>query len=175
MPPADQTQIYWDEYFHGERASLWSYVKNTPLAWGLVQLAVLGVAIFLTFSLRSGPILPAARASRLWPLEFVNTLGALYERAGATSAAVDIVYRNCRAVLTRRLRLPLATSDAALGQAVESRLGWYRPDLARTLSRAAAACHGEKLAGAEALALVQEIDYCRQQIEFKKPQDKRRP
>ena len=40
------TRIYWDEYFHGERGSLWSYVANTPVVWGLVQLGVLGVRLY---------------------------------------------------------------------------------------------------------------------------------
>jgi len=167
--------IYWDEYFHGERVSLWAYVANTPVMWGLAQVGVLGLAIFLTFGRRSGPILPAVPTLRLWPLEFVDTLGALYERAGATPAAIDIVYRTFRTTLTRRLRLPLTISDAALGQAVESRLGWYRPGLMQTLARAAAASRGEKLKPAEALSLVQELEYCRQQVDFKKPQQKRRP
>src|SRR6266403_556789 len=36
--------IYWDEYFHGERSSLWSYVRKTSLAWGVLQIALLTVA-----------------------------------------------------------------------------------------------------------------------------------
>jgi hypothetical protein len=169
------TKIYWDEYFHGERVSLWTYVENTPVAWGLVQVGVLGFAILFTFGRRSGPVQSAARNSRLWPLEFVDTLGALYERAGATPAAVDIVYRTFRTAVTRQLRLPLTISDAALAQTVESRLGWYRPGLAQTLGRAADVSRGEKVTPAEALALVQELEYCRQQFGPKKPQEKGRP
>src|SRR5580693_523180 len=37
--PGEKTvEIYWDEYFHGERTSLWSYVRKTPVAWGLMQI-----------------------------------------------------------------------------------------------------------------------------------------
>src|SRR5207302_558467 len=168
-------KIYWDEYFHGERESLWAYAANTPLPWGLLQLGILGVAIFLTFGLRSGPLLPAHQVPRLWPLEFIDTLGALYERAAATSAAVDVVYRNCRAVLCRRLNLRSDTSDAALGQAVVSRLGWARTDLTRTISRAVAAARGERIAPSEALELVQELEYCRQQVEFNRPRETEKP
>ncbi len=167
--------IYWDEYFHGERGSLWGYVANTPVAWGLAQVGLLGVAIFFTFGRSSGPILPAARASRLWPLEFVDTLGALYQRAGATPAAVGIVYRNFRVTMTRGLRLPADISDAALAQALGSSLGWHGNEMAQLLARAAAASRGEKLRPSEALQLVQDLEYCRQQLDSKTPRSKRRP
>jgi hypothetical protein len=168
-------KIYWDEYFHGERESLWAYAANTPLPWGLLQLGILGLAIFLTFGLRSGPLLPAHQVPRLWPLEFIDTLGELYERAAATSAAVDVVYRNCRAVLCRRLNLRSDISDAALGQAVVSRIGWARTDLTRTIRRAVAAARGERIAPSEALELVQELEYCRQQVEFNRPRERKKP
>jgi len=168
-------RIYWDEYFHGERGSLWAYIANTPIAWGLAQLGVLGVAIFLTFGRSRGPVVPVASVSRLWPLEFVDTLGALYQRANATAAAGGIVYRNFRIAMTRRLRLPSDISDAALGQALGSSLGWHGHEMAQTLARAAAASRGEKLSPNEALQLVQDLDYCRQQLDSKKPQAKRRP
>lgn len=167
--------IYWDEYFHGERGSLWGYVANTPVQWALAQVGLLGAAIFFTFGRSSGPTMPAARASRLWPLEFVDTLGALYQRAEATPAAVGIVYRNFRVAMTGRLRLPADISDAALGQALGSSLGWHGNEMAQTLARAAAASRGEKLSPSEALQLVQDLEYCRQQLDSKTPQSKRRP
>jgi uncharacterized protein DUF4350 len=169
------TRIYWDEYFHGERGSLWGYVSNTPVAWGLAQLGLLCVAVLLTFGRSSGPLVPAARASRLWPLEFVDTLGALYQRADATPAAVGIVYRNFRVAMTRRLRLPSDISDAALGQALGNSLGWHGHEMAQTLARAGAASRGEKLSPNEALQLVQDLDYCRQQLDSKTPHAKWRP
>ncbi len=73
--------VYWDEYFHGERMSLWVYAERTPVIWGLLQTTVLAMAVLFTLGRRSGPVLPVAAPSRLWPLEFVNTLGELYARA----------------------------------------------------------------------------------------------
>ena len=81
--------IYWDEYFHGERGSLWSYVQKTPVAWGCVQLTIFMFGLIFTFSRRSGPVAMPAVVSRLAPLEFVETMGGLYERANAASIAVD--------------------------------------------------------------------------------------
>ena len=173
--PAPPQKIYWDEYFHGERRSLWAYMARTPIVWGIAQLAVLGVAIFFTFSRRAGPVVRGPATSRLWPLEFVDTLGALYERAGATPAAVGIVYRNFRAVLTRRLRLPVTIPDVALGQAIDERLGGRHSGLSRTLSLAAAASRGDKIKPSQALALVQELEDCRKQFGPSAPQQQERP
>jgi hypothetical protein len=159
--------IYWDEYFHGQRMSLWVYAERTPVIWGLVQTTLIGIAILFTLGRRSGPVVPAAAASRLWPLEFVDTLGELYERARATPAAVDVVYRNLRTSLTRQLQLPVAISDGALAQAVENRLGWREAGLAETLERADAARQDRKLTPAAALALVQKLEACGKQSGWK--------
>ena len=45
----------------------------------------------------------------------------------------------------------------------------------KNLARAAAASRGEKLRPSEALQLVQDLEYCRQQLDSKTPQSKRRP
>jgi hypothetical protein len=67
--------IYWDEYFHGQRGSLWSYVEKTPIVWGGLQLTILVLGLLFTFSRRSGPMVMPAVVSRLSPLEFVETIG----------------------------------------------------------------------------------------------------
>jgi hypothetical protein len=150
--------IYWDEYFHGQRSSLWSYVGKTSLAWGALQFAFLAVAILFTFSRRSGPIFVPASGSRLSPLEFVDTLGGLYERAGASGSAVAVSYQRLRSLLTRQLALPSTTSDAELGQATEQRLGWKDADAAGILQRAAEARRAPKLKSKEALDLVRKLE-----------------
>jgi Domain of unknown function (DUF4350) len=81
----EQRRILFDEYFHGARRPLVMSVVRSPVKWLLVQLAVLATAILLTFSRRSGPIILPASETRLSPLEFVRTLGSLYQRAGAAS------------------------------------------------------------------------------------------
>jgi hypothetical protein len=150
--------IYWDEYFHGQRSSLWSYVGKTSLAWSLAQFGLLAVVIFFTFSRRSGPIFVPAGVSRLWPLEFVDTLGGLYERAGAASSAVLVSYRHLRSLLMRQLGLPPETPNAELGQKVEQRLGWKDAGLEDLLRRADAASRNPRLKPREALDLVQKLE-----------------
>lgn len=151
-------EIYWDEYFHGQRSSLWSYVAKTSLVWGLLQIGVIAFALLFTYSRRSGPIYSLAEVSRLSPLEYVETLGGLYERAGAAGSAVAISYQRFRSLLTRQLGLPSNTSDQNLSQAAEERLGWKEAGIGDLLQRAAHASRAEKLPRHEALDLVQKLE-----------------
>ena len=157
-PSGAAYEIYWDEYFHGQRSSLWSYMAKTSLAWGLLQIGVIAFALLFTFSRRSGPIFTPAEVSRLSPLEYVETLGGLYERAGAASSAVAISYQRFRSILTRQLGLPLSTTDKELGHAAEERLGWKESGISELLQQAANASHAEKLPRSEALDLVQKLE-----------------
>jgi hypothetical protein len=161
-------EIYWDEYFHGQRTSLWSYVQKTPVAWGLIQVAVLGGLVFLTFGRRSGPVMLPAVVSRLSPLEFVDTLGGLYERAGAEPAVVGFVYQRFRATLARQLRLSPSAGDTELADAVQGRLGWKESGLKTTLARALVASRAKKVAPEEALGLIRELERYQEQLGLKK-------
>jgi hypothetical protein len=156
--PGDPYRIYWDEYFHGQRSSLWSYVGKTSLPWSLVQFGLLTVAVLLTFSRRSGPIYTPSPVSRLSPLEFVDTLGGLYERAGAASSAVSVSYARLRSLLTRQLSLPPNIPDAKLAQSAEQRLGWKNSGLSPLLARAQVSTRVAKLPPREALDLVQQLE-----------------
>jgi hypothetical protein len=168
--PGDQgaAQIYWDEYFHGQRTSLWSYVRKTPVAWGLAQVAVLGLIVFFTFGRRSGPVMLPPVVSRLSPLEFVDTLGGLYERAGAEPAVVGFVYQRFRATLSRQLRLSSNASDTELADAVQGRLGWKESGLTTTMARALVASRARKVAPEEALGLIRELERYEEQLGLKK-------
>jgi hypothetical protein len=161
-------QIYWDEYFHGERTSLWSYVEKTPVAWGLVQVFILGLILVFTFSRRSGPTVLPPVVSRLAPLEFVDTLGGLYERAGAEPAVVGFVYQRFRATLSRQLRISSNVEDTELAGAVQFRLGWKETGLKTTLARALVASRAKKVPAQEALGLVQELERYEEQLGLKK-------
>jgi hypothetical protein len=160
--------IYWDEYFHGERISLWSYVRKTPVTWGLVQIAVLGLIVLFTFSRRSGPTVMPPVVSRLAPLEFVDTLGGLYERAGAEPAVVGFVYQRFRATLSRQLRISSNVGDTELADAVQARLGWKETSLKQTLARALVASRARKVEPEEALGLVQDLERYEEQLGLKK-------
>jgi hypothetical protein len=128
----------------------------------------LGLIVLFTFSRRSGPTVLPPVVSRLAPLEFVDTLGGLYERAGAEPAVVGFVYQRFRATLSRQLRLSASMGDTELADAVESRLGWKEAGLKTTLARALVASRARKVDPEEALGLVQELERYEEQLGLKK-------
>lgn len=157
-PSGQPLSIYWDEYFHGVRGSLWSYIAATPLPWAMFQTALLALALVFTFSRRSGPIVQLAAVSRLSPLEFVETMGGLYQRAGASPIAVAAAYRFLRLELVRRLGLPGSAADQNLAHAAGQRLGLPEDELAGTLEGAARAASSAKYPVRQALGLVQQLE-----------------
>jgi hypothetical protein len=100
--PGD-VKVLWDEYYHGERGGLWGYLAKTPLPWALLQAGVLALAIVLTYSRRSGPIVKPTVPSRLSPIEFVETVGDLYARKRAAAPALDMAVHRFRGLLARSL------------------------------------------------------------------------
>jgi Domain of unknown function (DUF4350) len=163
--PGNSYQIYWDEYFHGQRSSLWSYTRNTPLTWALMQIGLVAAAVIFTFGRRRGPVYRQATVSRLSPLEFVDTLGGLYQRAGAGSSAVAVSQSRLRYLLTRQFGLPGDTPDVQLAQAAEQRLGWKDFTVENVLGRADVASRAAKLKSRLALDLVQELERHAQKLE----------
>jgi hypothetical protein len=155
--------IYWDEYFHGQRTSLSSYILKTPAKWAGWQFALIAALVLFSFSRRSGPVVTPPTVSRLSPLEFVDTMGALYRHAHAFSIPVEVSYRNIRLELTQRLGLPAATPDEELARIAAQRLGGRAesPDgteLAAALAAAAPGSQPAKPSSRQALALVQRLE-----------------
>jgi uncharacterized protein DUF4350 len=153
-------RILWDEYFHGYRRSLAASIENSPVKWMFVQLALFAFILLVTYSRRSGPILIPAEGVRLSPLEFVRTLGLLYEKASASSVAVDICYHRFRYWLTRRLGLPADAPVLELERAIRERWSVNDPQLRATLQACESAPYDTAMKPVEALKLVQNIyDY----------------
>jgi hypothetical protein len=154
--------VLWDEYFHGQRLGFWSYLGRTPIPWSMVQLGLVLVAAFITFGRRNGPVRALRVESRLSPLEFVETLGDLYQHKGGASEALGIAYQRFRFVLLRRLGLAPAASPQDIQRGVRERLGWSVPGFAETLQRCELGVKDRKLTGPRSLLLIQELhDYAR--------------
>lgn len=153
-----KNEILWDEYIHGYRDTLALTVAHSPVKWVVLQLVLLGLAVLATFSRRSGPVCQPPVEGRLSPLEFVQTLGGLYEKAGTPAVAVDICYQRFRYWLTRRLGMGSNVSLNDLEAAVRDR--WARNDehFAAILRRSEAAKNDPYLSDSEALHLVQELE-----------------
>jgi|WetSurMetagenome_2_1015567.scaffolds.fasta_scaffold96042_2 hypothetical protein len=148
-----RNQIYWDEYFHGYSSSRENSFENRFAAVLLVQFAILGAAILLTFSRRSGPVRPSAPESRLSPLEFVETLGGLYERAHAAAVAIDIHYQRFLYWLAKRLGMSPSASIEEFEHAVAARWNFRDEQFVPTLKECASARYRD-LSARRALQLV---------------------
>jgi hypothetical protein len=150
--------ILWDEYIHGYRETLGLSIAHSPVKWLALQLVLLGLAVLATFSRRSGPVCAPASVVRLSPLEFVQTLGGLYENARTASVAVDVSYQRFRYWLTRRLGVANNVSVNDLEASVRDRFATKDDHFGAILKRCESAKADPYLQEAEALHLVQELD-----------------
>jgi hypothetical protein len=154
------SHVFWDEYFHGARGSLASYFAETPLPWAGLQIGIAFLAAVFTFSRRAGPVRVPAVESRLSPLEFVETLGDLYQSAHASPAAVGVAYQRFRTSLSRKLGAPTKAKLPEIAHAAFGRFGWPEAALLDTLARSERAMRNINLDEKEALELVQQLhDY----------------
>jgi hypothetical protein len=152
-----QAHVLFDEYVHGYGETE-SPEKSHPLMTALfLQCVLLAAAALLTFSRRSGPIRPLPAESHLAPLEFVETLGGLYQQAHAGSVAVDVYYQRFQYWITRRLGLGNNPSPEQLDRAIRER--WHLQDdfLLATLQAAASARYQPDLPQDQALEIVQSL------------------
>ena len=170
--PARGVRVLWDEYYHGERGTLRSYLQKTPVPLGFAQLGVLALALLLTFARRSGPVRPPQVAARLSPLEFVETLGDLYHRGHAGAAAASISVQHFRALLTRRLGLPAGAPIAQLHQAARDRLGWTEPGFYEALQAAERATRQSDIGDEDALRVVQSLEHYAELLQIKRRANK---
>jgi len=157
LGPPGEGCILWDEYYHGQRGSLWSYLAATPVPWGFLQAAIIFVAALATHGRRWGPIRSPFEEPRLSPLEFVETVSDLYRRARASSGAVEIAYVRFRAALARRLGLPPAANALEICRRAEERLRPADRSLLDTVRAAERAVHDPALDDWQALQLVQSL------------------
>jgi hypothetical protein len=150
--------ILWDEYFHGHRGGpIGALAASSPFRLILVPLGVAIVAVLLTHTRRSGPIVPLEQENRLSPLEFVRTLGMLYENAGAASVSVDVAYARFRYRLTRRLGVSSAVPVEDLERAARARFHVNDSRLGDLLRECESARLDRRLAVPRALRLTQAL------------------
>jgi hypothetical protein len=152
-----QTHVLYDEYVHGygERDAP---ETSHPLAIALLlQSGVLALAVLLTFSRRSGPLRAVPPPSRLAPLEFVETLGGLYQQARAAAVAVGVYYQRFQYWITRRLGLNKNATPDEIARAVRDRWDVQDEAFLNTLNAAASARYQPDLPQKQALEVVQKL------------------
>ncbi len=152
-------RILWDEYYHGEHQSLAGYLAGTPIVWALAQAGFIYVLMLVGYGRRTGPRRKAVVESRLSPLEFVETLGALYHRAHAASGAVETEWQRFRYLVSRKLGLPTSAPVRQIYDAARERLGWREPGLFDALQHAERAAADPSLSDDDALQVVDSLEH----------------
>ena len=152
-----ERRILFDEHYQGFKRSIWSYAAGTPLPWVALQLSLVAIAAFLTFSRRSGPVRAPASDPRTSPMEFVEMLGALYQRAGAPASAVAAARARLRRSLAAACGVPATSDDSALARTAAAKIGSHAEAIGDLLAEAERASIDPELDPKRALALTRDL------------------
>ena len=161
----DSRRILWDEYYHEEHAMASAHPTNPAQMWALAQAGFLGLLIILTFSRRSGPVVPLVRESRFSPLEFVETLGSVFHRAHGTQVAVEIAFSRFQQIAARRLGIRGTTNASDILVAMAQRGLKVPPDVAALVGRSEDATGDTELSEKRALEHVQALNQATQLLD----------
>ena len=153
--------ILFNEYIHGARESLWATVAGTPVAALGWQLAAIVMFLVVSFGRRSGPLRARVTAPRTSPLEFAESMGDLYRKAGAAEVATGCAERRLLHFLEQEGGIPretLRSSPEIIAEAVAQRFGYtvagFTADLTATRQ-----AEFTKYSARSALDLVKRIDH----------------
>jgi hypothetical protein len=149
--------ILWDEFYHGQQRSIYSYARHTPLPWLFAQLAVVGVVAAAMYARRQAPIIERAVEARVSPLEFVETMGGLYARAGTAADAVATARTRLKRLLADATGISAAADNEQLADAAAARLRVDRAEIASVLAAADDASRPGAAVPGEALSLVRRM------------------
>ena len=151
----NERDVVFDESLHGVVKTLWDAAKGLPLRWLALQAALLFVLLVLSFSRRRGPLRSPVQLPRSSPVEFAASMGDLYEKAAASSAATEAAKRR----LMREAGVAQGTIEEgpeAIAEALTERLGGDWSRVSAHLHEAKRAQH-ETIAMRSALALVRAL------------------
>jgi hypothetical protein len=153
-------RILWDEHVHGYEESEAHGLNHPVIGWIALQLGLFAAAILITYSRRNEAVWMPAVERRLSPLEFVRTLGTLYEHANAGAVAVEICYQRFRYLLTHRLGLSTNSSIRDLDRALGERGDGIDSRFVETLTACESSRYDSQISPSAALGLVQALfDY----------------
>jgi hypothetical protein len=151
--------VVFEESLYGTVKTLWDEAKGLPLSWLALQATLLFVLLVASFSRRRGPVRSPVRLPRSSPVEFATSMGDLYEKAAASSAATEAAKRRLLRVLTREAGVAQGTIEEgpeAIAEALHARLGGNWSVVSEHLQEAKRVQH-EVIAMRSALALVRAL------------------
>lgn len=152
--------VYFDEFMHGINESPWTTTHGTPLTGIIIQTACVAALLLFSFARGTGPHRALVQPPRASPLEFVESMGALYAKAGASHVAIAAAERRLNAFLAHEGGLPVETvrsGPTVIAAAVGARFGCDTTALAADLEAARKAEYDAPRPAAT-LALVRRLD-----------------
>lgn len=163
----DQRAVVWDESLHAEVPGLWSAAHGLPLRWLTAQVVFLAILLVLSFSRRNGPVRTPVMVPRSSPLEFAFSMGDLYEKARATTAATEAAQRRLLRAIVRNAGVPQAVAENGgepMVAALNERLGGDWKDVGAHLDEALYRAGETAVTSREALALSRAMSQDAQRI-----------
>lgn len=158
LGPRDGHQFYWDESLHGETPSEWYFARGPALNLLLIGMTVLALLVVFSFSRRSGPVRDVPLPARASPIEFLEALGSLYAKAGASATAVSLAYGRFRRRMGELCGLNgMQLNAEELGAALRRRFPHAGAELEADLAACEEAGMNDRLVPRHALALVQAL------------------
>lgn len=154
--PRSTTKVVWDESLHGAGQSLLSWTTGTVLPYVWWQFALAALLLILSFSRRRGPLRPDPVVIRAKPLEFAQSLGSLYRKAGAANVAAVVAYQNFRLKLEKKSGISMQATGTEAAAAILRRYPG-KTAAAKVVEAAAAASEDTRMREQDALKLVQSL------------------
>jgi hypothetical protein len=139
-------EVVFDESLHGAAKTMWDAAKGLPLWWMALQCGLFFVLMVFSLSRRRGPLRMPVTLPRSSPVEFATSMGDLYEKAGATSAATEAAKRRLLRVLSREAGLSqesIKGGPEAIAEALKARLGGDWSEVSGHLLRCREMEHGK--------------------------------
>ncbi len=159
--------IVFDEYHqgYGEKRS----VAHLLGKYGRMAAVLLAMAlIFALYSVgrRFGAVRPAEKPSVRVNYEYIEAMGRLYQRAGASSAAAEILCREFQKKLAKELQIPESAGIDALAEAASK--AWHKNsgEVRQLLKRCSLVAGGEKISDAEIVRLVSDMKHFQKEAGF---------
>ncbi len=154
--PRSTTKVIWDESLHGAGRSLLSWTAGSVLPYVGWQFALAGMLLMLSCSRRSGPLRPDPVVARAAPLEFAQSLGSLYQKAGAANVAAVVAYQNFRLKLEKKTGIAARATGMEAAEAILRRHPG-KTQAAKVVEAGAGASEETQMTERNALNLVQAL------------------
>jgi hypothetical protein len=159
LGPREGHDFYWDESLHGEMRSEWYYARGPALNLLIAGLCAIALLVVFSFSRRSGPVRELPQPMRATTLEFLEALGSLYGKAGASTTALSLAYDRFRRRMGNLCGCKgMQMSAAALAEALRARFPQASPEIEADLARCEEELGNDGLEPKRALALVQALN-----------------